>query len=321
MTRTQLADLPAFPNHIESCQVSAEFLIAVQAGGANRSAQGRSGKVVWKRYRLTDRGLVEIGDGGEQREQYATQKLYLVLDEPTAPMSPAWASVLKYPCSWASKDTVEIDAAKEVTFGVFWYPPGFAYPTNTATYWVGDDQTFYLRALLEQFDSPVHGNCVDTSAMDVVCKNALGLSFRMRQLTSDPSAFMTNSLCLVGSNATQWQYYQQLWDNPEIEGDVYWAWHSLAVPSETELSDSDPIYSACEALWVDLTGSYYRNPPAHHTAHSWTQKDYWQKPSGQVRYGLWALPVDLYESDSPIRFTYYDSGDWTPVVTTANRPW
>ncbi|MEQ1933779.1 MAG: hypothetical protein ABL962_07870, partial [Fimbriimonadaceae bacterium] len=274
------------------------------------SSEGNSSRVKWRRFRISNEGLIEVPFDGGEGDTDINADLFLVQRAPTAPMSPAWATLLQYPCSWASKDTVDIDIAKEITFGVFWYGPGFAYDSGTATKWL-QSTTFYLKSLLEAFTSPVEGNCVDTSVMDVVCKNAVGLEYRMRQLTSEDDASLTNPICLVGSDASQSQNYHELpWNN------ISWAWHSVAVPNGWSFSNSTPIYTACEAHLVDLSNANYKNPPAHHTNHAFTQKDYWQKPISSVRVGLWQEADDLYAGNNPIRYTSLGgSNDWYPTLS------
>ena len=52
-------------------------------------------------------------------QQYSTQstpsEVFIVLDEPKVPMSPAWVSVLRYSCDWASTAQDEQTAARKVT--------------------------------------------------------------------------------------------------------------------------------------------------------------------------------------------------------------
>jgi hypothetical protein len=45
--------------------------------------------------------------------------VFVVLDEPKAPMNPAWVSVLRYSCRWARGTSNLDDAAQAITFGVF----------------------------------------------------------------------------------------------------------------------------------------------------------------------------------------------------------
>jgi len=210
-----------------------------------------------------------------------SSEVFVVLDAPKAPMNPAWVSLLRYSCRWAWRTSAIHDAAQAITFGVFFQRPGFAYPVDSAAHWlVGPPDypayTFMLKALLDQWNNGIwtDGNCVDVSCLAMLALCSVGMDFSTRQLTGRVHAvtgnFLTNPLCPTGSDPTlDWTYSQ--WQ---------WAYHQICVitGSPDPPSNDAGIWDPTGAQKEDLNGDGYRNPPAHHPNHPWTQFDYWQKP-------------------------------------------
>ncbi len=193
-----------------------------------------------------------------------------MLDEPKAPMNPAWVSVLRKSCVWAAQTNNLYDTGRAITFGVFFQRPGFAYPNDTATCWLVPPSytVFRLRALLDAWESGswTSGNCNDVSCFTMLAFNSVGLDFSVRRLSHTAyGSFITNPLCKIGSDPTLDQTYSS-WE---------WMWHQICVPS----GDPDPpsnqarIWDPTAAQKEDLNGNGYRNPPAHHPDNLWPQKD------------------------------------------------
>ena len=138
-------------------------------------------------------------------------EVFIVLDEPKEPMSPAWVSLLRYSCWWGRGMNNLDDAAQAITFGGFFQRPGFAYPTNTRAHWlvVPPDYppyTFMLKALLDRWNAGTWTgrNCVDASCLTMLALCSVGMDFSTRQLTGkvDPFTvnFLTNPICPIGSD-------------------------------------------------------------------------------------------------------------------------
>ncbi|MCC6038304.1 MAG: hypothetical protein LM632_08895 [Armatimonadetes bacterium] len=226
--------------------------------------------------------------------------VFVVLDAPKPPMSPAWVSLLRYSCRWARGTSNLDDAAQAITFGVFFQRPGFAYPRDTASHWL-NGTTFMLKALLDEWNAGrwTDGNCADVSCLTMLALCSVGLDFSVRQLTGTllppppycgrncpppwedgPIGFHfhTHDICSIGSDPTvDWTY--KWWA---------WGWHQVCVltGAPDPPSNDAGIWDPTAAQKEDLNGNGYRNPPAHHPNHLWWQKDYWQKSHTRVP-GAW----------------------------------
>jgi len=249
-------------------------------------------------------------------------EIFTVLDEPKAPMSPAWVSLLRYSCWWGRLTNNLDDAAQAITFGVFFQRPGFAYPMDTRSRWLNtrtNPPTFMLKALLDEWNAGrwTKGNCMDVSCLTMLALCSVGLDFSVRQLTGtllsppDPDAgnFRTNPLCPIGSDPTiDWTYSPWAW-----------LWHQVCVltGAPNPPSNAAGIWDPTAAQKEDLNGNGYRNPPAHHPNHLWWQKDYWQKPHTQVL-GAWLGLVNepTQGANDP---QLYGLGTWKCQVDTG--PW
>jgi hypothetical protein len=256
--------------------------------------------------------------------------VFVVLDEPKAPMNPAWVSLLRYSCRWARGTSNLDDAAQAITFGVFFQRPGFAYPKDTASHWLRGT-TFMLKALLDEWNAGrwTDGNCADVSCLTMLALCSVGLDFSVRQLTGTllplppycgrncpppwedgPIGFHfhTNDICSIGSDPTMdWTY--KWWA---------WGWHQVCVltGAPDPPSNDAGIWDPTAAQKEDLNGNGYRNPPAHHPNHLWWQKDYWQKSHTQVP-GAWLGLVNepIQGANDP---QLYDSGTWKCGVSAGS---
>ncbi len=249
--------------------------------------------------------------------------VYVVLDEPKPPMNPAWVNLLQYSCWWGRLTDNLYDAAQAITFGVFFQRPGFAYPSDTGTYWLAGSPyyptyTFMLKALLDEWNAGrwTSGNCVDASCLTMLALCSVGMDFSTRQLTGmvDPSTgnFLTNLICPIGSDPTlDWTYSQR-----------NWGYHQVCVLTNAPSPPSNTgIWDPTAAQKEDLNGNGYRNPPAHHPNHLWPEFDYWQKPRvqgaslGLVNTPQQALTDPQYPNDPP----FWALGTWKCGVSA--DPW
>ena len=202
--------------------------------------------------------------------------VFVVLDEPKAPMSPAWVSLLRYSCWWGRLTNNLDDAAQAITFGVFFHKIGnphrlgFGYTTKTSWTDLGTNPpTLKLKAIFDEWNAgrTVYGNCLDISCFTMVALCSVGMDFSTRQLTGsllsppDPDAgnFRTNPLCPIGSDPTVDVTYSP-WA---------WLWHQVCVltGAPNPPSNAAGIWDPTAAQKEDLNGNGYRNPPAHHPNH------------------------------------------------------
>lgn len=257
-----------------------------------------------------------------------TTEVFVVLDEPKAPMDPAWVSFLRYSCKWAryrpdefnqsqwdAETKMAEDLTKRETLGLFFQRPGMAYPASTATQWLNDEAEFALKALLDRWavGSWVPGNCVDAAVMVLLANCSTGVDFMARGLTGDlhPGLyFVSNPLCVIGSDPLLTENYRP----------VQWTWHQVATHVGEPFSAGARVWDATAAHFYDLNGISYRNPPAHHppSGQFWTMHDYWQKPDGAG--GLFGVVYSPVQSlGTPYGFNIGLGVDWKPALTTA--PW
>lgn len=113
-----------------------------------------------------------------------SSEVFIVLDAPKAPMNPAWVSVLRYSCNWASGAADESTAARKVTTTLhLWgrYNGGQqAFATNS----IDTSEDFYLRRCLESFSNDnVVGQCNDFADLLLCLQTSLGLGNRTVQRT------------------------------------------------------------------------------------------------------------------------------------------
>ena len=88
--------------------------------------------------------------------------VFVVLDEPKAPMNPAWVSVLRISCQWARGENTP-DGAANVLTQRLWengiYDPQRQWYTRNET---DSGETFYLKAFLDGvLGQPLTGQCND----------------------------------------------------------------------------------------------------------------------------------------------------------------
>jgi hypothetical protein len=270
-----------------------------------------------------------------------SSEVFIVLDAPKAPMNPAWVSMLRESCRWASKKINLFDAARAVTFGVFYRKPGFYYPDDSDSRWVPDG-SFRLKALLDKWTAMewTRGNCVDVSFFTMIALCSLGMDFSARRLVTasllPPSPgcgreshpenpwhcsnssslhFHTNMVCPIGSDPTPGDDPSEpIPPYPDYTYKWYsWAWHQVCVLSGVPDTGAG-IWDPTAAQKIDLFGSSYRNPPADHPACWWIQEDYWQMPR------MWAAPRGLVSEPEQI-----DGAEpvveWTGKCGVSTLPW
>jgi hypothetical protein len=229
-------------------------------------------------------------------------EVFVVLDAPKAPMSPAWVSLLRYSCRWAAWTNNLYDAARAVTFGVFYQRPGFAYPEDSSARWTtpraDGSYTYMLKAVISEWQRGqwISGNCVDVSFFTMLASCAVGMDFSARRLATTsllpPSPqcgrencpnrsphFHTNMLCPIGSDPTPGDGPREpIPPYPDYTYRWYsWAWHQVcSISGAADIGAG--IWDPTAAQKLDLFGSSYRNPAADHPSCRWIQEGYWQTP-------------------------------------------
>lgn len=146
-------------------------------------------------------------------------------DAPKEPMNPAWASLLKYSCTWAryrrdeynvvywdSITTNENDASHRLTLGFFIHIPSMLYNGGEGAEWITwlfPNYRFHLKDVLNAWDRGlfVWGECMDASMMDAIAKRSIGISYLTRQLTSTDLGFFTNLLRGIGLDPFNDEHY------------------------------------------------------------------------------------------------------------------
>ncbi|GIV01230.1 MAG: hypothetical protein KatS3mg015_0060 [Fimbriimonadales bacterium] len=268
-----------------------------------------------------------------------TTEVFVVLDEPKAPMDPAWVSFLRYSCKWAryrpgpdgvsywdAETRTENDAAQRQTLGFFFQRPGMFYNGGVGAEWIswdGAEYRYHLKDILDAWAgaSYVPGECMDASVVDALALCSIGFSYLTRQIRSPALGFVTYPICAIGDDPLQDSLYSS-WS---------WAFHSITVQRDQSFAGSTPVWDACAAQRENLIGQGYRNPPAYHQPdHSyWTQNGYWHTHvSGQPEGAHLGLTFDdLHGSWIPVRAEWWMGGgttmfeDWIPSkVTTDPRP-
>jgi len=138
------------------------------------------------------------------------QHLYVILDEPVAPMELPWASVLNYACDWASGQTTEFNVVSKITEG--------AYNYLGKEYWGGGSHAYLPNFNLTSFLSASWADCRDMSAVVQVFTNALGGSnIRVRSIDYYSGDFYYKPICAIGDDC----------DDPDDWEGGYWNFHQF----------------------------------------------------------------------------------------------
>jgi hypothetical protein len=217
-----------------------------------------------------------FSDGFSTYYTMPNQTIYYLEDAPAHLMAIPWLEVLDDATSYAQGESGANDVAEAVTFGLYWDPTTYYDPSSDEQYssqpiYNGTDMEaeFYLTDLYGA-RSGVSGNCVDFANWLTTLLESVGLDastdFLVENSIGFPvtAGFTTNLIAEIGMDATSLANYSH----------KTWAYHATA----TRLSSA---YDACLALWTDLSGGGYANPPT-----GWSLAGYWQTPYSSGYYGL-----------------------------------
>jgi len=186
VTRATLWPLPALPSWIDHCT-------------------------------LTIKHLTRRRDGTTQWHAAQSSEVFLVLDAPKPPQSPAWTPVLRHACSWAAGATTAEEAAVRLTEGLY------ARGTYNGGYWAytssssDSGETFHLRDfLLDRRNLPSrfpYGQCNDFADFLVCLHTAVGgfNIYAQRSNSYWSPGFYFNTLDPAGSlgpTTGGWNYHQ-----------------------------------------------------------------------------------------------------------------
>jgi hypothetical protein len=197
-------------------------------------------------------------------------EIFTVLDEPKAPMDPAWVSVLRISCQWARGETTPDGAANMLTQRL-WENGEYNGGYTAYTRYVCDGQGncpsdaseyFYLKKFIE---SGFQGQCNDFADFLVCLINSIGafqsLSQRTHPLGS--GAFRTQVIDPAGSlqpDSVDWSYHQFcIHGNDVWDGCLAFVTGSPAGPPK-KLSRDMIYYDGLVAYYI--FGAWNPSPPS-----------------------------------------------------------
>jgi len=110
-------------------------------------------------------------------------EIFTVLDEPKAPMNPAWVSVLRISCRWARGRSIwkaAVDKLRDEVFNncqydgskIFHHFEGWQ---DTEIGWESTEETFHLKSFLSQ-PEPLRGNCNALTNFLCCLMNSVGIN-------------------------------------------------------------------------------------------------------------------------------------------------
>jgi len=173
-------------------------------------------------------------------------EVFVVLDAPKAPMSPAWVSVLRLSCSWASGATDDSTAARKVTNALhLWgdYNGGVPAFTNSVT---DASENFYLRRCVESFvTSGVVGQCSDFADLLLCLQTSLGLNRRAVQRTHPLDSAARESQLPNGNTGLLLGFQTHVIDAArygasQYDGSPTWSYHQFCTDSRDQV-----VWDAC----------------------------------------------------------------------------
>jgi hypothetical protein len=196
--------------------------------------------------------------------------VFVVLDEPKAPMNPAWVSVLRISCQWARGENTPDGAANMFTQRL-WENGEYNGGYTAYTRYVCDGQGncpsdaseyFYLKKFIE---SGFQGQCNDFADFLVCLINSIGafqsLSQRTHPLGS--GAFRTQVIDPAGSlqpDSVDWSYHQFcIHGNDVWDGCLAFVTGSPAGPPK-KLSRDTIYYDGLVAYYI--FGAWNPSPPS-----------------------------------------------------------
>jgi hypothetical protein len=140
--------------------------------------------------------------------------LYVVLEAPKTPMTPAWVSVLDYSCYWAAGKFTALQANTALT-DTLWargtFNGGFHHSGSTRD-WTPYGETFHLKSFLARADCPF-GECNDFADFLLCMSASVGASELRSQRSSATMAeelFLTYHLTPArrSGGTYPWTYHQ-----------------------------------------------------------------------------------------------------------------
>jgi len=169
-------------------------------------------------------------------------EVFVVLDAPKAPMSPAWVNVLRLSCSWASRAADEATAASKVTnalhlwgryFGGRWF----------ARDYTDSFERFYLRECLARFvNNGQVGQCNDFADLLLCLQTSLGLSNRAVQRTHS----LSQRTRPIDDEEWTLLYFRTKpldvahWGSSDYDGVNIWTYHQFCIEQ-----NSGRVWDAC----------------------------------------------------------------------------
>jgi hypothetical protein len=158
-------------------------------------------------------------------------EVFVVLDAPKAPMSPAWVNVLRLSCDWASRAADEATAARKVTNALhLWgeYQEGEWFTRHRTDSF----ELFYLRMCLAEFMSSfIVGQCNDFADLLLCLQTSLGLSNRAVQRTHS----LSQRARPIDDEEWTLLYFRTKpldvahWGSSHYDGVSFWTYHQFCI--------------------------------------------------------------------------------------------
>jgi hypothetical protein len=193
------------------------------------------------------------------------QHLYVILEEPQAPMNPPWAGVLEYVCEWAEGE-YDIDVATTKITEHLYYC-GFEY--NSAPEYSHENYLdepykhhFHLSKLIPDLQDPenIEVNCLDMARAVVTFSNALGANLKVTKFVNKVSnieLFRTNFIDPIGDSQLE-DSKSQPTNNPFFEPRIYhdcrqggFKYHAFAETPEDDQSNPLKVWDATLRYDID----------------------------------------------------------------------
>jgi hypothetical protein len=233
------------------------------------------------------------------------QHLYVILEEPQAPMSLPWAGVLEYACEWAEGEYDIEEATSRITEHL--YLCGFNY--NIAPKYTGYTSNYFkITKFLLDLEDPESKevNCLDMARAVVTFSNAIGFSLKVFDYVSnlsDDHGFPVNFIDPIGiSNPTNNPFppsSSQIINDCRTGGFTY---HAFAMtPSESQIIPFK-AWDATLRIDVDNDPDNVGHDPENPKACGFTTPgESWQLQSGVLLEDYlgrlvddWVMPLNYY---------------------------
>jgi len=165
-------------------------------------------------------------------------EVFVVLDAPKAPMSPAWVNVLRLSCDWASRAADEATAARTVTNALHLngtYNGGWSAHTESFT---DSDETFYVADFIL---SGLTGQCNDFADFLLCLQTSVGIGNRWVQ-RSHPLAEASRNVQINNQTYTVLDFITNNldaapWGSSMYDGVAMWWYHQFCVNNSGQVWD------------------------------------------------------------------------------------